>query len=204
VNRFKVRGKTVCGDLELSCRSFVDLLCERQGIAPCAPAQVPRQYQLGVTLNRHEAKGVSPLGIARDVALLLAADKSPNLVTLNVSRRDIVDCPFEKPLASFARQDQDIQDRVTVVPRDPLNTSHRATLNKQANDLADSLGGEIGSVQPFGSLTVGFQALAAAKTLVALSVLPKFLASGLAIMAGHWNLLLSGVAPGEDARKMRA
>ena len=73
-----------------------------------------------------------------------------------------------------------------MVPCNPLNTSHKATINKEANDLADSLSREIGSVESSRSLAVRFQTLATAETLITLPILPKFLASCLAIMAGHW------------------
>jgi hypothetical protein len=75
-----------------------------------------------------------------------------------------------------------------VNARDSLNGAHRAALYEQPDDLFNLFVALVGSIQALRPDAKGFDALAAAETLITLPVFPESLALSLAIVAGHFGL----------------
>ena len=189
VDSLKVGRKAVRCDLELPRRSEVELFDKRHRVASLALAQVPGEDQLGVPLHADETVSVSPERIAVHVALLLASDIGPDFIALHIPNRQVVDHVFEEPFTVVSHDYQHVEDGVAVDARDSLNGAHRASLNEKPDDLGNLFLAFVGAVQFLRAFTIGLVALTAAEALVPLTVFPKSLAFGFAIMTGHRTCL---------------
>src|SRR5437016_8794013 len=84
VNCIEVRREAIRCNLKLARRGRVQLLREGHRIPLRSPSEMPRQYQLAVSLNSDETVGISALRVIVFFALLFASDEAPHLVTLNI------------------------------------------------------------------------------------------------------------------------
>lgn len=95
MNGIKIGLETIGCNLELPLCRFIDLLGEGKGVSRCAPSKVPREHQLRVALDCHEAIGIATQRVVSIVALLFATHLAPNLVTFHVFHRHLPDAAFK-------------------------------------------------------------------------------------------------------------
>ncbi len=195
VNSIHIRLEAIRGDLELALSGIVDFLREGHSISRRAPSEMPGENQFVVSFDGNEAIGVTARGVAARVVFFFPADKAPKFIALNVSDRDVADSTFEKPLALLANKSKQGKNRCVVKSGHAPYRADRASLKKKLNPLGRLFERRIHAAKRRSVVfREGLGALAAAKALKAISVLPEFLTAAIAIVAGHRLAFLRGQA----------
>src|SRR5438552_2983032 len=102
MDSIEVATESVRCDLEAPARSVVQFLRESERVGLGSPSKVPSQNQFARAFDSDEAVGVAALGVVRLLALFLAPDKSPHLITLNVRHRQATNLGLQEALAFLA------------------------------------------------------------------------------------------------------
>jgi hypothetical protein len=126
----KIGPETVRAQLESTIRGKPKLLSESLGIFRDSLAEMPSQEHFRMPFNRREAIGVSAsFGIAAtDFRLLLAEDKTPNFIGLNVPASHVQNGRLEKSLALLPGVYHCAQDRIAMNAGQTLRAPDRVAL----------------------------------------------------------------------------
>jgi len=187
-----VRLKSIRCDLESALSGIVKFFREGYCISRCAPPKVPSQNQFIASFDSDKAVDIAAHRVAACIVLFLAADESPKLVTLDIGNSDVANAAFQKPFALFADQGQKRENSSVVKPGNSLYRADRASLAKKLDYFGGVFDGRVHAAKR-RSMIFGesLSALITAETLKAVSVLPKFLAAGVAVVTGHREPCLS-------------
>jgi len=189
MNGVNVGPKSIRGELKAACRRLIQFLSEDFGISRRAPSKMPSENQLCVALDSNKAVGIAALRITREVSPFLAADKAPQLVTLNLRDGHGVDYLFKDSGAFFTSENQQRKNRGVVNSGDSLDCADRAPLNKKLDNSHGLFHRSVHVAQRFFAFfRESLGALGAAVALQSVPVLPKLFAFNTAIVAGHFGL----------------
>lgn len=185
----EVRSEAIGSDLEVSRRGTLQLLREGHRVSRRASSEMPCQNQFCVALNCNKAIGVAAKRIAVQIPPFLTPDKTPYLVALNIRNGEIADSALQEPLALVAYEDNQRKYCGVVKASKTLDCANRASLYEKLNRLSSFFQRGIHAAKRCGVIFgEGFRALAAAVALKTVAVLSKFLAAGIAVVTGHFDL----------------
>ena len=186
VNRIEVRREAVSCDLELARRGRVQLLREGHRIPFRSPSEMPRHYQLCVSLNGDEAVGITALRVVIFLALLFASDEAPHLIALNILHLDVANPGLQEPFALLPDEDKQGKNCSVVKVSDALDGADGTSFNEKLNRLSCPIEGRVHASKRRGMVFCeGLGTLAATVALKSVPVFPEFLAAGVAVVTGH-------------------
>jgi hypothetical protein len=192
VDSVKVGLEAIGRDLEVSRRGPFQFFGESHCVSGAAPSQVPSQDKFCVAFDSDKTVGIPACRIARDVALFLASHVTPNFVQFNISYGYIVDSAFQEPFAFLANENKQGKYCCVVKASEALDRADGASLNKKLYRLSSLIQWGIHAAKRCGVIFCkGLATLLTAETLKAVAMLSKFLASGIAVVTGHYEPCLS-------------
>src|SRR5437016_568403 len=139
----EVRRKSIGSDLELARCGRFQLLREGHRVSGCSPSEMPRQYQLAVSLDSDEAVGIPALRVASSIALFLALDEAPHLITLNIRHRHVANPGLQESLALLTDENKQGKYRSVVKVGNALNCADGTSLGEKLNRLSCPIEGRI-------------------------------------------------------------
>ena len=170
-----VGREAVCGQLEVSCRGVSQSLAEQVRIGLGSLAKVPSHHEFRIPLHGRKAPRVARVfGVALLLpGLFLAEHRCPDFVRLNIVDVDLADFVLQEPLAAFADENEQVQDRLQVGIRQASRGPNARPFHQMVNHLDSPINADPHSAQQKRIVSKGSAAVPAAKALFAVD-LPVF------------------------------
>jgi len=186
----RVGSPSVRVDLEVTASRPLDVFDELDGVEPVALAEVPREDELRMPLDRDVAVGIAAIlgRVLLDGLLLLHTDESPNLVSLHVRCRDSRQAIGQERLALLADAEEQREDSPLRDSCQPRRGADRATFRQVPENVDRLVERETHVVEHrIRAIRPGRAARLALESLVAVAVATELAGFNLAGRAEHRN-----------------